>query len=121
MGAKKQVRLGGRQENPLVAELRAELAEASRVAARRTEDARLAREQRDALSKEACDLREELNDEKRLRGKLAAQDEEALTKIMSERDTLKRENGRLKRIVKGLRDAFVAATEEDAPNALPFG
>jgi len=41
--------------------------------------------------------------------------------IANERDALRRENGRLKRIVKALKDAFVAATEEDAPTASPFG
>lgn len=46
-------------------------------------------------------------------------DQEA--KLERERDALKRENSRLKRVVKALRDAFVAATEEDAPPALPFG
>jgi predicted RNA-binding Zn-ribbon protein involved in translation (DUF1610 family) len=41
--------------------------------------------------------------------------------VCDERDTYRRENGRLRRITKALREAFVAATEEDAPPALPFG
>jgi len=44
-----------------------------------------------------------------------------LAEVTRERDALKRENSRLKRVVRGLRDAFVAATEEDAPTAIPFG
>jgi hypothetical protein len=41
--------------------------------------------------------------------------------LADERDKLRRENGKLRRLSKALRDALVVATEEDAPQAIPFG
>jgi septal ring factor EnvC (AmiA/AmiB activator) len=41
--------------------------------------------------------------------------------LADERDKLRKENGKLRRLSRALRDALMAATEEDAPPAIPFG
>lgn len=68
-----------------------------------------AQAERDAAQKESTRLVGELN---------KSADRERT--MVSDRDAIRRENSRLKRVVKGLRDAFLAATEEDAPQASPF-
>lgn len=68
------------------------------------------RERNEALQAQVADLNR----------KVAAAIEKDVS-LSAERDALKREVGRLKRVVKALRDAFIAATEEDAPTAIPFG